>query len=194
MSKKKTPKEEFIDRYCERLQVVKSRINSETCSPLVTSSVVRKTFKVFDEVIEGFVAELQKLKNKLERQREIDLQNGAGGIAVAGLYHESELIKQINWILDLFGIEERKELTLEEKTEAIRKLRLPKLRREQKNQKQEKSNESGSDTCYLTCTTGKCSKHPDCMYRKCPDCGAYAVNFSGNCRKCGKRVRPYIAT
>ena len=39
---------------------MESRINSEACSPVVTSSVVRITFRIFDEVVDELVKQLQK--------------------------------------------------------------------------------------------------------------------------------------
>ena len=45
------------------------------------------------------------------------------------------------------------------------------------------------------CVTGRCDEFPDCLMRKCPKCGKYFVNLSGNCVNCNnERVSSYIGT
>lgn len=60
----KTPKQIFIDKYCKHFQVNKRQINSEACSPFVTSEVVRDTFKIFEESIREWLQQKQQdIKN-----------------------------------------------------------------------------------------------------------------------------------
>ena len=96
-----TLEQNFKKKYCEELQVNESQINSETCSPFVTSSVVKDTFRIFDEVVNILVKQLQDQRKELQHTQNSFRGDNIGRIHDSAISHIQSEINTLNWVLEL---------------------------------------------------------------------------------------------